>query len=367
MSIATPKASIVIPAYNTEAYIGRTLNCAAAQTESDIQVIVVDDGSTDGTLALAQGFASVDERFEVIHIENGGVSRARNIGLERVRGEKLFFLDSDDEFDEHLVEKCLAFAHANNVSAVLYGYSNQTEAGKSEPFAHELEVVYRGLEIRELLMPHFIGHSYADICDWIRGRKGMREGKEHTALWRVMLDTATVRNNGIRFNEALDLGEDTIFMNTYLSVENSVGFLDECLYWLSQREGSLNWTSNNDPIRMAGNKLKIIEEKNHLSRAVEKRTGFDLRSLYAGTQVLSALQLCLELGHYRHTGIKDREAVLSAFLNNETVDCCIKGFTPPSHPRHCPFLLSKLLGAFRLCAPSPLFSVLGLESGCDAE
>ncbi len=359
MSIATPKASIVIPAYNTEAYIGRALNCAAAQTESDIQVIVVDDGSTDGTLALAQGFASVDERFEVIHIDNGGVSRARNIGLERVRGEKLFFLDSDDEFDERLVEKCLAFAHANDVSAVLYGYSNHLETGKGEPFAHELKAVYRGSEIRELLMPHFIGHSYADICEWIRGRKGMREGKEHTALWRVMLNAATVRNNEIRFNEALNLGEDTIFMNTYLAAEDSVGFLDECLYWLSQREGSLNWTSNNDPILMAGNKLKIIEEKNELSSAVEKSTGSDLRPLYAGTQVLSALQLCLELGRYRRAGIKEREAALRDYLNNETVDCCIKGFTPPITPKALPFLALKAFGGVPIMRAVSLVFGLG--------
>lgn len=349
-----PKASIVIPAYNTEDYIERTLKCAAAQSERDIQVIVVDDGSTDGTLGIAQRFAAADERFEVIHVENGGVSRARNIGLEHVRGEKLFFLDSDDEFDTRLVEKCLAFAKANDVSAVLYSYSNQTEAGKGEPFSHELEAFYRGAEIRERLMPHFIGHSYADVNDWIRGRKGMRQGKEHTALWRIMLDTDVARTAGLRFNEVLDLGEDTIFMNTYLLAEETVGFLDECLYWLTAREGSLNWSSNHDLARMARNKLKLVREKERLATRVFESEGFDLAPLYAGTQVLSALQLCLELGRNRAMANNDKRRVLESYLDDAAVRHDIAAFTPPSLSGQSRFSCSRLAGEFPLCGRFPL-------------
>lgn len=355
-----PKASIVIPAYNTEDYIERTLKCAAAQSERDIQVIVVDDGSTDGTLGIAQRFAAADERFEVIHVENGGVSRARNIGLEHVRGEKLFFLDSDDEFDTRLVEKCLAFAKANDVSAVLYSYSNQTEAGKGEPFSHELEAFYRGAEIRERLMPHFIGHSYADVNDWIRGRKGMRQGKEHTALWRIMLDTDVARTAGLRFNEVLDLGEDTIFMNTYLLAEETVGFLDECLYWLTAREGSLNWSSNHDLARMARNKLKLVREKERLATRVFESEGFDLAPLYAGTQVLSALQLCLELGRNRAMANNDKRRVLESYLDDAAVRHDIAAFTPPLALRAIPFFVLKTCGGVPIMRAISVGARLGL-------
>lgn len=339
-----PKASIVVPAYNTEAYIGRALGCAAAQTERDIQVVVVDDGSTDSTLAIARKFAEKDPRFEVVHVENGGASRARNIGLDHARGEKLFFLDSDDEFSERLVKDCLSFAEAHDVSTVLYGYANQTVEGRGEPFLHELETEYRDADILEGLVPHFIGHSYEDVCEWIRGHRGMRQGKEHTALWRVMLDARVVRESELRFNESLDLGEDTIFMNTYLSLERSVGFLDECLYWLTAREGSLNWTSNNDPVSMARNKLKILTEKDRLARRVLAATGRDIAPLYAGTQVLSALQLCLELGRNCHIAPEARKEVLNDYLSDDIVQHCVEGFTPPISPKALPFLILKRFG-----------------------
>ena len=360
MTSNRPKASIIMPAYNTEAYIGRALGCAAAQTEHDIQVVVVDDGSTDGTLSVIRKFAELDSRFEVVHVRNGGVSRARNIGLDHARGEKLFFLDSDDEFSERLVEDCLSFAGAHDVSAVLYGYANQTAEGKGEPFPHELEVEYRDADVLESLVPHFIGHSYEDVCEWIRGRRGMRQGKEHTALWRVMLDARVVCESGLRFNEALDLGEDTIFMNTYLSLERSVGFLDECLYWLTAREGSLNWTSNNDPVRMARNKLKILAEKDRLARQVWDVTGRDIAPLYAGTQVLSALQLCLELGRNRRIAHEVREETLEGYLSDGAVRRCVNNFTPPLTLKALPFVALKGVGSVPLMRAVSLAAMLGV-------
>lgn len=360
MTSKRPKASIIIPAHNTELYIGRALSCAAAQTERDIQIVVVDDGSTDGTLDIARRYAELDSRFEVIHVENGGVSRARNIGIDHACGEKLFFLDSDDEFSAELVHNCLNFAGAHDVSSVLYGFSNQTDAGKGTPFPHELKMEYRGDDVICELLPRFVGHSYADICNWVRGDRGLREGKEHTALWRIMLDAGVVRNNGMRFNEALDLGEDTIFINTYFSFEKSVGFLDECLYWLTARIGSLNWTSNNDPVLMARNKLKIMEEKNLLAQSIACKTDLDIRPFYAGTQVLSALQLCLELGRNRTVAPRMRANILSEYLGNDTVYKCIEDFVPPLAFRSIPFFALKTVGGLPIMHAVALGAKLGV-------
>ena len=91
-----PRLSIVIPVYNVERYLGECLDSVLAQTFGDYEVIVVNDGSTDGSAALAEDFARRDPRFRLVHQENGGLSKARNTGIDVATGEYMAFLDSDD-------------------------------------------------------------------------------------------------------------------------------------------------------------------------------------------------------------------------------------------------------------------------------
>lgn len=124
--------SIVIPAYNTGQYIARMLNCAVAQTYKNIEIIVVNDGSTDNTLDIINSFANIDNRIKVIDIPNGGVSNARNLGIEAANGKKVFFWDSDDVVELDTIQKCLEYSSINCVNSVLYGYCNR-EKGKDLP------------------------------------------------------------------------------------------------------------------------------------------------------------------------------------------------------------------------------------------
>jgi CDP-glycerol glycerophosphotransferase len=91
-----PRVSVVVPIYNVEHYVGACLESVAAQTLGDLEVVMVDDGSTDGSAAIAQGFAARDPRFRLLRQPNGGLSRARNSGIDAATGEFLAFLDSDD-------------------------------------------------------------------------------------------------------------------------------------------------------------------------------------------------------------------------------------------------------------------------------
>jgi CDP-glycerol glycerophosphotransferase len=91
-----PRISVVVPIYNVEAYLRECLDSLAAQTVGDFEAVMVDDGSTDGSAAIAREFVACDDRFRLVTRENGGLSAARNTGLEHVRGEFAAFLDSDD-------------------------------------------------------------------------------------------------------------------------------------------------------------------------------------------------------------------------------------------------------------------------------
>lgn len=99
-----PKVSIIMPAYNKENYIQKTLDSIIQQKFIDFELIIIDDGSTDKTRNILEEYRVLDKRIKIHHIENGGVSNARNIGLRHAVGDWIQFLDADDLIDpEYLI------------------------------------------------------------------------------------------------------------------------------------------------------------------------------------------------------------------------------------------------------------------------
>ena len=99
-----PKISVVIPVYNVADYLSRCLESLRRQTLLDIEIICVNDGSTDNSLSLLNKYASLDKRIKIIQQENKGLSCARNIGLDYSTGEYILFVDSDDELEINAIE-----------------------------------------------------------------------------------------------------------------------------------------------------------------------------------------------------------------------------------------------------------------------
>ncbi|MCI8407599.1 MAG: glycosyltransferase family 2 protein [Oscillospiraceae bacterium] len=112
---ATPMVSVVIPVYNIEEHLRQCLDSVAVQTLGDIEIICVDDGSTDSSAKILDEYAEKDVRFHVIHQENAGPGSARNRGMEEAAGRYLIFLDSDDWFEPDFLEKMVK--HAEEILA----------------------------------------------------------------------------------------------------------------------------------------------------------------------------------------------------------------------------------------------------------
>ena len=110
-----PIASIVVPAYNSETTLGETLRSLLAQTFSSFEIVVVDDGSTDGTRAVAAGFA--DPRIQIVSQANRGLAGARNTGIHHARGAYVGFCDADDLWVPEKLERHVAHLEANATSA----------------------------------------------------------------------------------------------------------------------------------------------------------------------------------------------------------------------------------------------------------
>lgn len=125
------KVSIIIPCYNSEAYLGACMDSVLAQTMEDFEAILIDDGSGDGTLAVAQAYAGRDARVRVLAQENRGVAAARNLGLEHARGEWITFVDSDDLLPEDALQTMLSGAD-ENVDMVVCPHETFDENGPLE-------------------------------------------------------------------------------------------------------------------------------------------------------------------------------------------------------------------------------------------
>lgn len=116
-----PLISIIIPAYQAELYLGSCLESLIAQTYRNIEIIIIDDGSTDRTPIICDQWAAKDRRIKVCHTPNGGVSRARNTGLSLAHGEYLMFVDSDDLMDHQAVEKAFSLMDEEKTDIVIFG------------------------------------------------------------------------------------------------------------------------------------------------------------------------------------------------------------------------------------------------------
>lgn len=131
--------SVIIPVYNTEKYLKRCIQSVKEQTYTDVEIILIDDGSTDFSGVICDEFAKDDVRIKIIHKENEGLSSARNIGMEIAMGEYLAFLDSDDYFSTDCIRKMLEMCTQNDADIAIAKMMNITEYTNEELKFEQIE------------------------------------------------------------------------------------------------------------------------------------------------------------------------------------------------------------------------------------
>ena len=126
----TPTISIIIPVYSVEKYLSKCLDSIVAQTFTDWECILIDDGSTDASGKICDEYAQKDSRFNIVHQDNKGVSVARNTGLNIAKGEWISFIDSDDYIESQTYEELLQEINNNEIGIIQYGCIMENESGK---------------------------------------------------------------------------------------------------------------------------------------------------------------------------------------------------------------------------------------------
>ena len=126
-----PKATVVVPVYNVEKYLEKCVDSILAQTEPDFELLLVDDGSTDGSGRLCDKLAEKDGRVRVIHQKNQGLGGARNTGIQQAQGDWLLLVDSDDWIEPQTLEKTMEAGLREEADLVMFAYRSVDEGGAS--------------------------------------------------------------------------------------------------------------------------------------------------------------------------------------------------------------------------------------------
>lgn len=154
--------SVIVPVYNTEAYLPRCLESILGQTCRDLQVICVNDGSTDGSGAILEDFRRRDNRVEVVCRRNSGLSASRNAGLELARGEYVMFVDADDWLDGHACADALEAVRRHDADIVFWSYVKEYESSSSPVLFWPEERLFEG-ETMTWLRNRLLGPSGGDM------------------------------------------------------------------------------------------------------------------------------------------------------------------------------------------------------------
>ena len=211
--------SVIIPVYNTKKYLERCFESLRSQTYSSFQAILVDDGSLDGSGALCDLYAQMDKRFQVIHKENAGPSRARNCALDVAMGDYVFFLDSDDYLSEDAFQIMVDHIDAADMVCCAYTRVDEDERICSKQFSVPSGVLNRK-EMLHLLL-------YEDRYGFV--------GYLFPKLYKRQI----IQTNHLRFEESLKHNEDRVFVAAYVLHSRDVCFGTEGTYFYRQREDSL--------------------------------------------------------------------------------------------------------------------------------
>lgn len=202
---AAPLVSIIIPVYNTEIFLCECLDSIVGQSFSDWEMILVDDGSTDRSAVICNDYASRDSRIHTLHKSNGGVSSARNAGLEVARGRWIMFVDSDDSLSPDALKLSVDEMERQNPDLVIFPTDSPMEASL---FA---DTCYSGDRLPKLFEQNL-------------GSLAFR------VPWGKLFAKSLINRQNLRFDPSLPKGEDLVFFFSYLKDCRSVVTISRGLY-----------------------------------------------------------------------------------------------------------------------------------------
>lgn len=241
--VVQPKVSIIVPVYNAEKYLDRCINSLRNQTLKEIEIIFVDDSSTDSSLEICNKAAAEDLRIKVIHKANEGAGAARNTALKIITGEYVGFVDSDDFVDinmfKFLYEKAIKYKSDLIMSGVLFagGIMFEKEGESIRRTYFDTDTQFDTVESLKKLKMGIVGAAPGDPED---SKYGM-------SIWKNLFKSKIIKENNIFFQSEREvLSEDALFMIDYISCIDKATGIAEAFYNYCRNGGSISKSYKKD-------------------------------------------------------------------------------------------------------------------------
>lgn len=256
------KISIIIPVYNVEDYIERTLISLVNQPNDNLEIIIVNDGSTDNTQKIVKNILqSSNKDYIIINQKNRGVSAARNAGIEKSTGKYLYFLDGDDFVGNNFFENKIRKIEEDNLDALFCGYDIVNEKDKIISFYED---------------------NYSHVKKLISGKKAVYKilrNKINVRIGNIIFKKNIITNNDIRFSESINYGEDQEFNMMALMECDRIKFIDDTkMYYLKRKNSATDFVSRErlDVILVYEDLIEYLKRKHEFAKIQELLHHFNI-------------------------------------------------------------------------------------------
>jgi glycosyltransferase involved in cell wall biosynthesis len=332
------KVSIIIPVYNSEKYIEKTLESVLGQTYENIEVIVIDDGSADKSGEIVERIAKEDSRLQYFRIPNGGPGNARNVGVSKATGEYIGFCDGDDIIKPQMYEKLVSYLEKADADIAFCDIFTERD-NCCFGFPWEDGKVFCGEEVYSLLMASMIGNesdNSADIPVW-------------GSVVRCLFKRAIIQENDLKLPTDIHFAEDLVFTLNYLKASRAAVICNEPLYYYVCNEESIMnsfFSYKKDMFKarksLVGYILKVIENL-PCENELRKRLVVTERCYY---------QECVGNACRKAEGRtdKDMKAELKEILSDSAVKAAFRSFDVKDKKRKLSYLMiqKRMAGAIML-------------------
>ncbi|MGG3383611.1 glycosyltransferase [Heyndrickxia faecalis] len=299
--------TIVVPIYNSEKFLSRCLKSIQNQTYKNIEVIMVNDGSQDNSLKICLEFANKDSRFTVINKENGGVSSARNVGIEKANGEYINFIDPDDWIDNAMIERLYSTIKKYNSDISICNYVK--------------EYVYND-EQKQLINVDRLIKTY----DRIQALNEMLKPNSFKGfVWNKLFSLNLIKENKIKFDENINFCEDLLFCCETMLKAKKIVYDNSPFYHYFIHSNNITSGFNIKKISSLDAIEKIINlldksgvsilKKTYITYYMHMNISLLLNSIKINANKNVINQLKMNLFKYRLTEVRSKKIFLSCLLS----------------------------------------------------
>lgn len=276
MSVNNVLISVVVPVYNVELYLGQCIESILEQSYKRIEILLINDGSTDNSGRICDKYAELDDRIKVIHKENGGIASARNRGILEASGKLITFVDSDDWIDKKLIETLFTNIDTsiNQISMCTYVREYPDNSMEKELFYKK--TIISGEEVRRKL------------CGPLKEELGNPENMDcYNTMWGKLYPIELAKSIKVKENSYIGPSEDLLFNFEICREITSLVYINESLYHYRKDNNNSITTKYNEGLSNKWNSLydilhkMICDEKlgNHFIHALNNRIAINVIGL----------------------------------------------------------------------------------------